>query len=84
MLVRRRSFRSSSKVCGGWNIADDTTIQYGGSVRPENTVDLMSQPHVDGALVGGASLAADSFIGIVRNTIQAKGLGDAGKKHGRR
>jgi triosephosphate isomerase len=67
----------------GRQIAEDTTIQYGGSVKPENTVELLSQPHVDGALVGGASLAADSFIGIVRNTIQAKGFADAGKKHGR-
>jgi triosephosphate isomerase len=36
-------------------------IQYGGSVKPENTKELMGQPDVDGALVGGASLKADSF-----------------------
>ena len=41
-------------------------IQYGGSVNPENAFDLMSQADVDGALVGGASLKADSFAGIVR------------------
>jgi triosephosphate isomerase len=63
----------------GREIADDTTIQYGGSVKCENTEELMSQPHLDGALVGGASLKADSFIGIIRNSIKAKNLGDAGK-----
>ena len=41
-------------------------IQYGGSVKPENTADLMVQPDIDGALVGGASLEAESFAGIVR------------------
>jgi triosephosphate isomerase len=41
-------------------------ILYGGSVKPENAGDLMSQPDIDGALVGGASLKAESFIGIIR------------------
>jgi triosephosphate isomerase len=41
-------------------------IQYGGSVKAENAADLMACPDVDGALVGGASLDADSFAGIVR------------------
>ena len=41
-------------------------IQYGGSVKPENTAALMACPDVDGALVGGASLEAESFAGIVR------------------
>ena len=45
--------------------ADSTRIQYGGSVKPENIEELMSQPDVDGALVGGASLKPDSFAGIV-------------------
>ena len=44
-------------------------IQYGGSVKPSNARELMSQPDVDGALVGGASLEAKSFIDIVRNSI---------------
>jgi triosephosphate isomerase len=48
--------------------AQSTTIQYGGSVKPENTKELMSQPDVDGALVGGASLKSDSFTQIVRNS----------------
>jgi triosephosphate isomerase len=42
------------------------TIQYGGSVKPDNAAALMAQPDVDGALVGGASLKADSFLAIVR------------------
>jgi triosephosphate isomerase len=40
-------------------------IVYGGSVKPENIAELMAQPDVDGALVGGASLEADSFSKIV-------------------
>jgi triosephosphate isomerase len=42
----------------------DVPILYGGSVKPENTAELMGQPDVDGALVGGASLAVDSFAAI--------------------
>ena len=44
--------------------ADATRIQYGGSVKADNVKELMSQPDVDGALVGGASLKADSFAAI--------------------
>ena len=44
-------------------------IQYGGSVKPSNARELMSQPDVDGALVGGASLEARSFAEIVKNSI---------------
>ena len=44
-------------------------IQYGGSVKPSNARELMSQPDVDGALVGGASLEARSFAGIVKNSV---------------
>ena len=44
-------------------------IQYGGSVKPGNARELMSQPDVDGALVGGASLAARDFADIVKNSI---------------
>jgi triosephosphate isomerase len=40
-------------------------IQYGGSVKPSNAADLLSQPDVDGALVGGASLKAEDFLGIL-------------------
>jgi triosephosphate isomerase len=46
--------------------AQRVPIQYGGSVKPDNAASLMRQPDVDGALVGGASLQADSFLAIVR------------------
>ena len=46
--------------------AQTLTIQYGGSVKPENAAGLLSQPGVDGALIGGASLIADQFLAIVR------------------
>jgi len=45
---------------------DDVRILYGGSVKPDNTKELMAQPDIDGALIGGASLKADSFLSIVR------------------
>jgi len=45
--------------------ADDIRIQYGGSVKPGNAADLLACPDIDGALVGGASLTAESFAGIV-------------------
>lgn len=47
--------------------ADHLIIQYGGSVKPENAADLLGQPDIDGALVGGASLNADSFSQIVHH-----------------
>lgn len=50
------------------DVAETVRIQYGGSVKPENTAELMAEPDIDGALVGGASLKADSFISIVKNT----------------
>ena len=46
--------------------AERIRIQYGGSVKPENAAELLSLPDVDGALVGGASLKAESFVPIVR------------------
>jgi triosephosphate isomerase (TIM) len=44
----------------------DRPVLYGGSVKPENAAELMAQPDVDGALVGGASLDVDSFVSICR------------------
>jgi triosephosphate isomerase len=49
----------------GKAVADGVRIQYGGSVKPSNAKELMSVSDVDGALVGGASLKADDFLGIV-------------------
>lgn len=44
---------------------DKVTIQYGGSVKPDNATEIMNMPEIDGALVGGASLKADTFMDIV-------------------
>jgi triosephosphate isomerase (TIM) len=46
-------------------VAEMVRIQYGGSVKPENARDLLARPNIDGALVGGASLKVDQFMGIV-------------------
>ena len=54
------------------SLADVTRIQYGGSVKPENIGEYLSQPEIDGALVGGASLDAEAFAAIVRGTAEAK------------
>ena len=51
----------------GPETADIIRIQYGGSVKPENIADLMSEQDIDGGLVGGASLTGESFAGIVKN-----------------
>ena len=48
----------------GAQVADDTTILYGGSCKPSNAKELFAQPDIDGGLIGGASLKADDFIQI--------------------
>ena len=50
-------------------IADAVRLQYGGSVKPENAAELLKQPDVDGALVGGASLKVDQFLGIAAGAL---------------
>lgn len=50
-------------------VARKVRVQYGGSVKPANARELMSQPDVDGALVGGAALEARSFADIIKNSI---------------
>ena len=49
----------------GATVAAQTRIQYGGSVKPDNTAELLAEPDIDGALVGGAALDPDSFAEIV-------------------
>jgi triosephosphate isomerase len=46
-------------------LAQQVRIQYGGSVKPSNAAELLAQPDIDGALVGGASLKAEDFLGII-------------------
>jgi triosephosphate isomerase len=50
----------------GSELAAEVRVQYGGSVKPDNAARLLAQRDIDGALVGGASLDAGSFLGIVR------------------
>lgn len=52
------------------SFAEGLRIQYGGSVKPGNAAEILSRPSVNGALVGGASLKADSFMAIIRSTPQ--------------
>ena len=49
--------------------ANSIRIQYGGSMKPENAKELMSQPDIDGGLIGGAALKADAFLAIVRGAM---------------
>ena len=53
----------------GKAVAESVRIQYGGSVKADNAKELISQPDIDGALVGGASLKADSFVGIIQGSL---------------
>ena len=46
-------------------VAENTSILYGGSCKPSNAAQLFAKPDVDGGLIGGAALQADSFMGIV-------------------
>jgi len=56
----------------GDELADGIRILYGGSVKPDNAQELVKQPDVDGALVGGASLRAESFVQIVMESLHAE------------
>jgi triosephosphate isomerase (TIM) len=61
-----RFIRVELEALFGEKIAEATRIQYGGSVTADNASEFFSQPDIDGALVGGASLVAESFAGIVK------------------
>jgi len=56
----------------GRKAAQEVRILYGGSVTADNIAEFINQPEIDGALVGGASLKADQFLGIVRQTSEIK------------
>lgn len=60
--------RDQVAVMFGKECADKVRIQYGGSVKPENIVEYMAMEDIDGALIGGASLKADSFSEIIAKT----------------
>jgi len=63
--------RTISKLYGE-RVALDMRILYGGSVTADNATEFMQQPEIDGALVGGASLKADQFLSIVRQTSEIR------------
>lgn len=56
----------------GEQISSEIRIQYGGSVKPDNIAELMRQPDVDGALVGGASLKVESFVEIIKKAAEVR------------
>lgn len=58
----------------GSDIAQSVRIQYGGSVKPDNMLEYMSQPDIDGALVGGASLKVPDFTQLIEAAAKAKGV----------
>jgi triosephosphate isomerase len=70
-----RAVRDTLADLFGREVADAIRIQYGGSVKPGNIAEFLSQPEIDGALVGGASLKAGDFAAIVRLAAEAKGSG---------
>jgi triosephosphate isomerase len=61
-----KAIRTTLAELYGDAAAQAVRIQYGGSVKPDNVDELMAQPDIDGALVGGAALKADSFLRIVQ------------------
>jgi len=60
-FIRREIERKYDKT-----IAENTSILYGGSVKPSNAQEIFSKPDVDGGLIGGAALVADEFVAIVK------------------
>ena len=60
-LIRARLAKIDAQM------AETARVLYGGSVKPENAVELFAMPDIDGALIGGASLEAESFIAICRS-----------------
>jgi triosephosphate isomerase len=68
------AIRATVRDLYGEALAAQVRIQYGGSVKPDNMLDYMRQPDIDGALVGGASLKVADFTELVKLAAQAKGL----------
>ncbi|MNG25100.1 Triosephosphate isomerase [compost metagenome] len=57
--------RETIRKAFGAEIADEVSILYGGSVKPDNAKEIFGKPDVDGGLIGGAALKADDFLAIV-------------------
>ncbi|CAM4002341.1 triose-phosphate isomerase [Flavobacterium weaverense] len=58
--------RQTVRTAFGIEIADNVSILYGGSVKPDNAKEIFSKPDVDGGLIGGAALKAEDFVAIVK------------------
>lgn len=71
--IIRSAVRGVIRNLYGNTVADAVRIQYGGSVKPDNMAEYMSQPDIDGALVGGASLKVDDFTRLVEVAAREKG-----------
>ncbi|PJF40687.1 MAG: triose-phosphate isomerase [Phototrophicales bacterium] len=67
------TIRTTLSELYGDAVAQSVRIQYGGSVKPDNMAEYMSQPNIDGALVGGASLKTDSFAALIQIAQEQKG-----------
>lgn len=68
------TIRSTLIELYGDSVGQTVRIQYGGSVKPENMHEYMSQPDIDGALVGGASLKVNDFAALIEAAAKAKGV----------
>ena len=71
--IIRNAVRATIAELHGDGAAESVRIQYGGSVKPGNMEEFMSQPNIDGALVGGASLDVDDFAALVEIAARVKG-----------
>ena len=72
--IIRRAIRDVLAGLYGQDAAQAMRIQYGGSVKPDNMLAFMSQPDIDGGLVGGAALKVDDFVKLVELAVEAKGV----------
>ncbi|WP_376789755.1 triose-phosphate isomerase [Thermoflexus sp.] len=70
--VIRHWVRGTLEELFGSEVAQQVRVLYGGSVTPENIAEFVSRPTIDGALVGGASLKAETFLGIIHETARVK------------
>jgi len=71
--IIRSAVRDTIAMLHGDDAAGSVRIQYGGSVKPSNMEEFMTQPNIDGALVGGASLDVDDFASLVEIAARVKG-----------
>ncbi|GBD08405.1 Triosephosphate isomerase [Candidatus Thermoflexus japonica] len=70
--VIQRWVRGTLQELFGPEVAQQVRVLYGGSVTPENIAEFVCRPTIDGALVGGASLKAETFLGIIHETARVK------------